>query len=207
MYKKISEIYEAVESYDEGIKDVNLLVQCALGSKINFRDEFTIHDLFSMSKPDMAAIGLTKTQQIKLSSIQKLVKLYNHVSQDRYTIRSPEDAANYLMHNMMFLQQEHFVALFLNTKNEIIKEKTIFIGSLNASIVHPREIFREAVKCSAASIICAHNHPSTNPAPSIEDIEVTKRLVEAGEIIGIEMLDHIIIGGRKHVSLKDKGYI
>ncbi|SPU37942.1 DNA repair protein RadC [Lysinibacillus capsici] len=96
--------------------------------------------------------------------------------------------------------------LFLNIKNQIIHKQTIFIGSLNASIVHPREIFREAVKRSAASIICAHNHPSGVPTPSTEDIEVTKRIVEAGYIIGIELIDHVIIGDHQYISLKEKGY-
>ncbi len=96
--------------------------------------------------------------------------------------------------------------LFLNVKNQIMHKQTIFIGSLNASIVHPREIFREAVKRSAASIICAHNHPSGIPTPSPEDIEVTKRIQEAGYIIGIELLDHVIIGDHQFISLKEKGY-
>ena len=108
---------------------------------------------------------------------------------------------------MRHLNQEHFVALFLNTKNQIIHQQTIFIGSLNASIVHPREVFREAVKRSAASIIVAHNHPSGDPTPSQEDIQVTKRLNESGKMIGIDLLDHIIIGDRKFISLKEKGYL
>ncbi|WP_411747969.1 RadC family protein, partial [Psychrobacillus psychrotolerans] len=97
--------------------------------------------------------------------------------------------------------------LFLNVKNQILHKQTIFIGSLNASIVHPREIFREAVKRSAASIICAHNHPSGNPTPSTEDIDVTKRLFEAGQLMGIELLDHVIIGDHQFISLKEKGYM
>lgn len=95
----------------------------------------------------------------------------------------------------------------MDTKNTVIHRQTIFIGSLNASIVHPREVFREAVRRSAASIICAHNHPSGNPSPSQEDIQVTKRLCEAGKLVGIEILDHLVIGDRKYVSLKEKGYV
>jgi len=95
----------------------------------------------------------------------------------------------------------------MNVKNQVLHKQTIFIGSLNASIVHPREIFREAVKRSAASIICAHNHPSGNPSPSPEDIEVTKRIQEAGQIMGIELLDHVIIGDHQFISLKEKGYM
>jgi DNA repair protein RadC len=88
-----------------------------------------------------------------------------------------------------------------------LHKSTVFIGSLNASIVHPREVFKEALKRSAASIICMHNHPSGDPSPSREDIEVTKRLVECGKLIGIDLLDHIIIGEQKYVSLKEKGYL
>ena len=126
---------------------------------------------------------------------------------ERYIIRSPEDGADYVMEEMRSLNQEHFVVLFLNTKNQIIHRQTIFIGSLNASIVHPREVYREAVKRSAASIIVAHNHPSGDPTPSQEDIHVTRRLVESGKMIGIELLDHLVIGDRKFVSLKEKGYL
>lgn len=92
-------------------------------------------------------------------------------------------------------------------KNQVLHKQTIFIGSLNASIVHPREVFKEAFRRSAASIICIHNHPSGDPTPSREDIEVTKRLAESGKIIGIDVLDHLIIGENKFVSLKEKGYL
>ncbi|ETT82460.1 DNA repair protein radC-like protein [Viridibacillus arenosi FSL R5-213] len=156
----------------------------------------------------MAVKGIGEAKAIQLLAA---IELGRRISQqrieDRYTIRSPQDAATYLMADMTALLQEHFVVLFLNVKNQIIHKQTIFIGSLNASIVHPREIFREAVKRSAASLVCAHNHPSGNPAPSPEDIEVTKRIQEAGYIIGIELLDHVIIGDHQFISLKEKGYM
>ncbi|WP_100794399.1 RadC family protein [Viridibacillus soli] len=151
-------------------------------------------------------IGEAKAIQL-LAAIELGRRLAQQRTEERYTIRSPQDAATYLMADMTALLQEHFVALFMNVKNQIIHKQTIFIGSLNASIVHPREIFREAVKRSAASIICAHNHPSGNPAPSPEDIEVTKRIQEAGYIMGIELLDHVIIGDHQFISLKEKGYM
>jgi DNA repair protein RadC len=120
-------------------------------------------------------------------------------------IRSPEDAARYVMEDLRYLQKEHFVCLFLNTKNHVVAQETLSIGSLNASIVHPREVFRAAIQRSSASIICIHNHPSGDPAPSPEDIEITNRLVEAGNVIGIEVLDHLIIGDQKFISLKEQG--
>lgn len=151
-------------------------------------------------------IGDTKAVQL-LAALELGSRVHKQHQEERYIIRSPEDVSRYVMEDMRFLTQEHFVALYLNTKNHVLHKKTIFIGSLNASIVHPREIFKEAFRYSAASIICLHNHPSGDPAPSREDIEVTKRLVESGKVIGIEMLDHIIIGDKKFISLKEKGYV
>lgn len=151
-------------------------------------------------------VGEAKAIQL-LAAIELGKRIANMKNEERYVIRSPEDGANYVMEEMRFLTQEHFVCLFLNTKNEVIHKQTIFIGSLNASIVHPRELFKEAFRRSAASMICLHNHPSGNPEPSREDIEVTKRLVECGRILGVDVLDHIIIGDKRYVSLKEKGYL
>lgn len=151
-------------------------------------------------------IGPTKAIQL-LATMEFGRRISRLPQQDRYVIRSPEDGANYLMEEMRFLTQEHFICLYLNTKNQVIHQRTVFIGSLNASIVHPREVFKEALKRSAASMICFHNHPSGDPSPSREDIEVTKRLVECGKMIGIEVLDHIIIGDQRFISLKEKGLV
>lgn len=104
-------------------------------------------------------IGRAKAIQI-LAAIEIGRRIANLNYHDRYVIRSPEDGANYVMNDMRFLTQEHFVCLYLNTKNQVLHKKTVFIGSLNASIVHPREVFKEALKRSAAAVICLHNHPS-----------------------------------------------
>jgi DNA repair protein RadC len=125
---------------------------------------------------------------------------------ERIIVRSPKDVAGVMMEELRYHTQEHFVCLYLNTKNHIIGRETIFIGSLNSSIVHPREVYKEAIRRSSASVICLHNHPSGDPAPSREDIEVTRRLQEAGRILGIELLDHIIIGDGQFYSLKEKGH-
>ncbi|PEJ31923.1 RadC family protein [Bacillus pseudomycoides] len=151
-------------------------------------------------------VGIAKASQL-IAAFELGRRMVRLEYQNRYSIRSPEDCASYMMEEMRFLQQEHFVCLYLNTKNQVMHRQTVFIGSLNASIVHPREVFKEAFRHAAASIICLHNHPSGDPTPSREDIEVTKRLVECGRIIGIEVLDHIIIGDHKFVSLKEKGHI
>jgi DNA repair protein RadC len=152
--------------------------------------------------------GIGKAKAVQILAALELGKRMNRLTyDDRYVIRSPQDGANYVMEEMRFLSQEHFVCLYLNTKNQVLHKQTVFIGSLNASIVHPREVFKEAFKRSAASLICFHNHPSGDPSPSREDIEVTKRLTECGKILGIELLDHLIIGEKKFVSLKEKGYV
>ncbi len=151
-------------------------------------------------------VGEAKAIQI-MAAVEIGRRISNLTYDDRYVIRSPEDGANYVMNDMRFLSQEHFVCLYLNTKNQVLHRQTVFVGSLNASIVHPREVFKEAFRRSAASIICAHNHPSGDPSPSREDIEVTKRLAECGKIIGIDILDHLIIGDKKFISLKEKGYL
>ncbi|GGJ84145.1 UPF0758 protein YsxA [Lentibacillus kapialis] len=168
---------------------------------LNLLKDATIEELMAIK-----GIGMAKGVLL-LSALELGKRMNQYKPDDRYVIRSPEDGANYIMEDMRTLNQEHFIVLFLNTKNQVIHRQTIFIGSLNASIVHPREIYREAVKRSAASIICAHNHPSGDPAPSQEDIHVTKRLVESGKMIGIELLDHLVIGDRKFISLKEKGYL
>jgi DNA repair protein RadC len=158
---------------------------------------------------EMTAIkGIGEAKAVQLAAAMELGRRISNLTyEERYVIRSPEDCANYCMNEMRFLSQEHFVCIYLNTKNQILHKQTIFIGSLNASIVHPREVFKEALRRSAASIICLHNHPSGDPTPSREDIEVTKRLVECGRIMGIEVLDHLVIGEKKYISLKEKGYL
>ena len=103
--------------------------------------------------------------------------------------------------------QEHFIALYLNTKGELIKKETLFVGSLNSALVHPREIFKHAVIHSAASIIIVHNHPSGDPTPSKNDIDVTKVIHKNSLMMDIELMDHIIIGRNKYFSFKEKGII
>ncbi|WP_146003379.1 RadC family protein [Salimicrobium jeotgali] len=163
--------------------------------------EATVEDLTAIR-----GIGAAKAMQV-IAAIELGKRVYREKREEGYLIRSPEDGAEYVMEEMKHLKQEHFVALFLDVKNRVLARRTVFVGSLNSSIVHPREVFKEAVKRSAASIVCVHNHPSGDPAPSREDIQVTKRIAECGKIIGIEMLDHLIIGDGTFISLKEKGYL
>lgn len=122
-------------------------------------------------------------------------------------IRSPDDAYR-IIQTVLDLEQEaseKFGILTLNTKNAVAGVHVLSIGSLNAAIVHPREVFKAAILNNAASLLCFHNHPSGDPTPSQEDITLTRRLIEAGEIIGIELLDHIIIGDSRYISMKEQG--
>lgn len=161
-------------------------------------------DLGIEQMTQLKGIGTAKALQIQ-AGIELGRRMAKSEHGERTIIRSPEDAAEFLMEDLRYLQNEHFVCLFLNTKNQVLAQETLSIGSLNASIVHPREVFRAAIKRSSASIICAHNHPSGDPSPSPEDIQITERLAQAGEVIGIEVLDHVIIGDKRYVSLKEQG--
>jgi DNA repair protein RadC len=151
-------------------------------------------------------IGPAKAAQIKAA-----LEIGRRVSATsagvRVSIRSPEDAAGIVMEEMRHLDREHFYALILNTKNQVIARERISVGTLNTSTVHPRELFKAAIRRSAAAIILVHNHPSGDPSPSGEDREVTVKLVEAGKIMGIQVLDHIIIGDNIFVSFKAEGLL
>lgn len=148
-------------------------------------------------------IGIAKSCQI-IAAIELGKRIAGSTGGKRCTIDSPGDVAAMLMEEMRYYKKEYFKVLFLNTKNEITSTEDTSIGNLNSSIVHPREVFRNAVKKGAAAIIVVHNHPSGNPLPSQNDLNITKRLTEAGELIGIPVLDHIIIGDGIFISLKEK---
>lgn len=136
----------------------------------------------------------------------KLVREKTILYQNR-KIRSPQDANELLSKFLGLVDREHFLVMCLDTKNRPTCIQTVHIGSLNSSIVHPREVFKTAILSNSASIIVAHNHPSNVTTPSSEDIEVTNRLKEAGSIIGIDLLDHLIICEDSFLSLKEDGYI
>lgn len=121
-------------------------------------------------------------------------------------VSSSYQIAQNLMNELQDFQQEHLVCLYLNTKNEVIKQETVFKGSLNQSVAHPREVFRSAVKYSAARLILAHNHPSGNPTPSESDIHFTQRMQKCGKMMGIEVLDHIIIGQQVYISMREENF-
>lgn len=129
-------------------------------------------------------------------------------SSPRPSINTPEDVVDLCAVQLRGLDREHFWSLALNIKNRLLKMSEVSVGSLNASIVHPRELFKDAVKASAASVVVVHNHPSGDATPSGADIQLTRRLVKAGDILGIDVLDHVVIGdGGEFASLRDLGHM
>jgi DNA repair protein RadC len=155
---------------------------------------------------NIRGIGPAKAVQL-FAGIELGRRISRTLPPERKAVRSPKDAADWVMEEMRHLKQEHFVCLFLNTKNHVLEKERIFVGTLNSSVVHPREVFRQAIRRSAAGVICFHNHPSGDPSPSVEDIQVTERLFRAGRIVGIELIDHIIIGDGVFYSMRENGYL
>lgn len=149
-------------------------------------------------------LGTAKTAQLK-AAIELGRRLLVTSPDARPQITSPLDAANLLMLEMGSLEQEHLRTLLLDTKNRVLASPTVYVGNVNASIIRVSEIFREAVRENATAIIVAHNHPSGDPTPSPEDVQVTRSIVEAGSLLGIDVLDHLVIGHQRFVSLKERG--
>lgn len=154
----------------------------------------------------MTINGIGKTKAIQLLAAIELGKRVHTSPLVRgMQIRTPIDCVDYIAEEVKYLEQEHFIGIYLDSKNRVLAKKTLFVGSLNRSICHPREVFKEAFRHGCNSIIIIHNHPSGSPTPSPQDIAVTKRLHEISELVGIELLDHIIIGSEGYVSLREEG--
>ncbi|SEK31836.1 DNA repair protein RadC [Carnobacterium iners] len=186
-----------------GTKDSNVM---ALAMKVLNKFE-NLYFLKTASIEELMSIaGIGKIKAIEIRAAIELGIRISQASQIKIgQITSSRNAGEMLLSEMRDFQQEHVIVLYLNTKNEIIKKETVFVGGLNSSVAHPREIFRGAVRFSAARIIIGHNHPSGNPEPSEADLMFTKRMATCGEMMGIEMLDHIIIGQTHYISLKELG--
>jgi len=171
--------------------------------------QFDLKQLSAINAPQLMKIhGIKSGKATQIIACFELARrLESFGTSTKFKINSPEDVYRRLYPAMRESKKEHFVELCLDTKNQVIREDTISIGSLNANVVHPREVFRTALIESAAHIIVAHNHPSGDPTPSREDIDITKKLVETGNIMGIAVLDHVIIGDGRHFSMKEAGHI
>ena len=153
---------------------------------------------------EVKGLGPAKATQLK-AAFELGRRLLVAAPHERPTVKSPADAANLLMLEMGGLEQEHLRAVILNTRNQVLKIHTIYIGSLNTAVVRVGELFREAIRLSAAAVIMAHNHPSGDPTPSPEDVYVTRQIVEAGKLLSIEVLDHLVVCQARWVSLKERG--
>ncbi|RXA21728.1 JAB domain-containing protein [Methanosarcina sp. MSH10X1] len=152
--------------------------------------------------------GIGKAKAAQIAAVFELARrLETFVEEPKRKICSPKDVYVLMYPKMREQKKEKFITLCLDTKNQVLKEEVVSIGSLNASIVHPREVFKSALLESSASVIMVHNHPSGDPSPSREDIMVTEKMVEGGKLLGIDVLDHIIIGDGRYVSLKDEGFV
>jgi len=159
-------------------------------------------------KRDIGCLDVTPLQRRKLETIFSIAeRLSKEGLGDRLRISSPDDAAQVVMNELRFMKKEYFKVMLLDTKNYIVSVELISVGSLNSSIVHPRECFRPAVVNSVSSMILVHNHPSGETEPSHEDIILTNRLDECGKILGIKVIDHIIIGDGTFFSFKEEGLI
>jgi DNA repair protein RadC len=153
---------------------------------------------------EIHGLGPAKAAQIK-AAIELGSRLVREQADERGAISSPADAAALLQLEMQGLNQENLVVLALDTRNRLISKETVYKGSLNLSLVRVGELFRTAIQKNAASIILAHNHPSGDPSPSPEDVALTRSVIQAGKLLDIEVLDHLVIGNARFVSMKEKG--
>lgn len=148
-------------------------------------------------------VGRAKACQI-LAAIELGRRVATHPRKKRITIGKPGDIVDLFMEKMRYYKEEHFCTLLLDTKGKVIEVVEVSVGDLNSAPVHPREVFKQAVRRSAAAVVLIHNHPSGDPTPSNEDLEITFRLIESAEILGINVVDHIIIGDGIYTSLKSE---
>jgi len=149
-------------------------------------------------------IGPASAARIK-AALELSARIMYESLEDKFVVRSPADVAQLLMAEMSHLEQEHFKVLMLDTRNRLLADKTLYIGSLNASHIRVCEVFRDAIRRNAAAIIVVHNHPSGDPTPSPEDVEATRQILAGGLLVDIDLLDHLIIGKNRFVSLRERG--
>ena len=168
-----------------------------------------ISGLGGLSPKELSKLkGIGTAKAVAIAAAVELGKRMNMPGgAERLVIRSPQDVADLMMPRLRYENKEKFVVVLLSTKNHVLASPTVSVGTLNASVVHPRELFREAINYNAAAVILVHNHPSGDPSPSREDIALTGKMIEAGRLLDISVIDHVIIGDGKYVSLKEKEII
>ncbi|MFH1071926.1 MAG: DNA repair protein RadC [Nanoarchaeota archaeon] len=167
----------------------------------------TLQEVSQMSLPELSTqLGKVKAMQLVAAfELGKRVQMQEQASQVH--IQTSEDVLRLLQSRLLDKKKEHFFGLYLDARLNLIKLELLFIGTLNSSLVHPREIFYQAIKECASSIILCHNHPSGNPEPSDEDTRMTRQLMDASRIMGIDILDHVIIAGKNYLSMKEAGLL
>jgi DNA repair protein RadC len=170
----------------------------------NLLKKFNLEKISKASYSELKTVhGMGKIKAMKIIAAIELSKRIKF-SRLKYTINNSYNVYHFMKNKISNLEKEHFIVLMLDTKNKIIKEEIVSIGTIDATIIHPREIFKSAIKENSNSIILVHNHPSGNPLPSSEDLDITEKIIKAGETLGIKVLDHIIIGNRKYWSYTEK---
>lgn len=178
-----------------------------LASDILSMNENGILHLEDCSMEELASIkgvGSAKACQV-MAAIELGKRVAAYPRRKKAEIGRPEDIADLVMEKMRYYKKEHFCVLLLNTRGQVIEENEVSVGDLNGAMVHPREVFLQAVRRSAAAVALIHNHPSGDPSPSPEDVGITARLMESAEILGIKIVDHIIIGDGIYTSMKTEG--
>ena len=205
---------ERVMQYGIKYARVEELIATILGGgipdeTINTLKKEDMKNLSAMTEEELGKLpGIGKNKAAVLAAAFELSRRFASALPEKgYLITRPVDVFDFMAAEMSNLDREEFRALLLNSKHRLMTVEIVSIGSLSATITHPRETYKSAIKRSASTIILVHNHPSGDPTPSKEDIEITQRFNEAGKIIGINLIDHIIIGGMNYVSLKEKGII
>jgi len=152
--------------------------------------------------------GLSLRQAAAVVAARELGRrLYAAPLARRSTVRTPADVAALVGPDMRYLDREHFRVVLLNTRHDVLAVEDVAVGGLNSAIIHPREVFKAAIRWSAAAVILVHNHPSGDPEPSGDDLRITARLRDAGRVVGIEVLDHVVVGDGRYVSLRERGVL
>ena len=210
MKRSTLEVHEDIMTYGEKSQTVEQLLEIIIGdenkAKTVIKGYENLEDAIGRKNyTNWLHDGLTKSEAQRLVAAIELGRKIAASSQERTHITSPGDAAEYFMEKLRHGTHECFLIAMLNTKNRIIKTEQIAEGSLTSCVVHPREVYASAITHHAAAIIVAHNHPSGDPYPSSEDRNLTKSLEEAGSILGIPLIDHIVIGDGRYYSFREHG--
>ncbi len=171
-------------------------------------ERFSIKDLSEITPEQLSKFnGIKTAKAAQVIACFELARRLASYREEKIVVANSKDIADLLMPELRYKTKEHLIGIYLDKRNQVIRKEVITVGILDSSPIHPREVFVPAIQSSSKSVIIAHNHPSGSITPSNEDIQMTKRLVQAGKIIGIEILDHIIIGENDFFSFKDKGMI